>query len=132
MLLRVLPAALIAILAQSAFGETLVCSYPAWASPDRPTPQEPVVVEIKIDGRVANVRWAGKFDFAQRYDVLENTQYGLVVSHTYAAPEVEGRTATIGSYTFLIDRKTGAMRYRGFFVGDQNLNSAEGMCLFQK
>ena len=91
-----------------------------------------MVVELKVDGGTADVRWAGNFTFAGDYQVLENAPYGLVISQTYAAPEVEGRAPNNGVFTFLIDRKSGTMRYLGFFMNEKDLATARGTCLFQK
>lgn len=120
------------LLALPSFAETITCSYPAWSPPGKPKIETPVVVELVIEEKTADVRWAGRFDFAQKYRVLENTSYGLVVTSTYAAPEAAGMSPTIGAYTFIIDRKTGAMRYGGFFSGERNPTASEGTCIFRK
>jgi len=129
---RLILAAALLTAMSGGWAETIVCSYPAFQRPGKPPREEPVVVELKVDGGTADVRWAGKFSFPGDYQVLENTPYGLVISQTYAAREAEGAAPTIGMFTFLIDRKSGAMRYLGFFMNGNDLATARGACLFQK
>ena len=113
--------------------ETLVCIY-------RPSlvagTTGPSTIEIKINGKTADVHWithwVGESPFPANYNVLENTEHGLVISHTYAAPEDKGMTPTIGGYAFVIDRKTGAMKYGSLFLDSPEHESTKGNCLFRK
>ena len=104
--------------------ETIVCSYPAYALPGQSPPQKPALIEIRVDKDVALVG-----PFAQRYRVLENSKYGLVLASSFASPELENKPPSIGAFVFAIDRQKRTMVRNNVIVGESEAHR-EGTCIF--
>jgi hypothetical protein len=81
----------------AALAETIVCSYPGYLNASRP----PVVVEIELNGDTATAVGRGKE--AERYRVLENTPYGIVLAQSMAVWNKWQKNTDIGGF-FIANR----------------------------
>src|SRR5712671_762363 len=98
--------------------ETMVCSYRAYALPGKSEPQEPVVLTIKISSDFALVEYATPMPI-ERYRVLQNNKYGVVLARSMSTVEVPEQPASIGAFLIAIDRATGKMVTEAVFVGER-------------
>jgi hypothetical protein len=117
------------LLASTLFGgasaaETIVCSHIAYATSGQSMPPKTVLTEIRVDGDVAIVG-----PFAQRYRVLENSKYGLVLAYSFAGPELENKPPSIGAFVFAIDRLKRVMVRNNIIVGESDAYRG-GSCTF--
>lgn len=89
--------------------ETFTCSYPAYSG------ESVIILKIKIEGKIAKVD-------QEEYDVLKNTERGIVLARGFAK-------ARVGLDGLVIDKKT--LTYtRGSIVAEKKTGDiATGSCI---
>lgn len=96
--------------------EEYTCTYMGFLS------KEPVILKIRIEGKKA-------YDEQSEYAVLQNTQAGIVLAHSFAYMNNITKQNEIGLFGIVIDRPTLKMTRGNIIRGDSNNAIQHGRCI---